>query len=255
MAPRSSSGRGLQTGEPDGIGTLRRQSRLQRLGLPPAADEGDIVGIGRQRRLQRGLVTAPLSRDHDESIPTPVLRQGIALDAPVRLGEGALLGGRRADGEVEADAPAEIGDRHGDGAGATDDELRPGDHRLDEDVHRAAARAHVAGEADAGPLLTRLYALGLQTLLRLNRDQPRLAIRQRLARRLHHRGARAAAADPAFCHPAIGADHRLGPGLGGGGGDRAHHRGQREGLALGPHRRDQIEDVRRLPSCHQILAR
>ena len=150
---------------------------------------------------------------------------------------------------------AEIGDRDGDRARPADDDLRPRQHRLDEDIHGALARTHVLGEAHAGTLLAGAQPLLLQDVRRLDGDQARLAVGERVARRLEHRRARAAAADPALGHRAVGADHRLGAGLGGGGGNGAHHRRQREGLALRLHLRDPIEDVGGLPHDRQILAR
>ena len=127
---------------------------------------------------------------------------------------------------------AEIGDRDRDRARAADDDLRPRQHRLDEDVHGALARAHVLDEAHAVALVAGRDALRLQHVGRLHRDEPRLAVGERLARRLEHRGAGAAAADPAFRDRAVGQDHRLGAGLGGGGRDGAHHGRERERLAL-----------------------
>ena len=56
-------------------------------------------------------------------------------------------------------APGEIGDRDRDRARAADHDLRPRQHRLDEDVHGALARAHVLGEAHAGALVAGLDAL------------------------------------------------------------------------------------------------
>jgi hypothetical protein len=65
--------------------------------------------------------------------------------------------------------------------------------------------------------------------LRPDADQARLAVGQGAARRLLHRGPGAAAADPAH-QGAIGADQRLGAGLGRRGCDRAHHGRQGERL-------------------------
>ena len=126
---------------------------------------------------------------------------------------------------------AEIGDRDRDRARAADDDLRPRQHRLDEDVHRALARAHVLGEAHAGALLAGGDALLLQRVGRLHRDEARLAVGERFARRLQHGGARAAAADPALRDRAVGQDHGLGAGLGRGRGHGAHDGRERERLA------------------------
>ena len=98
-------------------------------------------------------------------------------------------------------------------------------------------------EANALPLLAGRDALRLQHVGRLDRDEPRLPVGERLARRLHHRGAGAAAADPAFRHRPVGQDDRLRAGLGGGDGDGADDGRQRERLALRLQRGDAFEDI------------
>ena len=98
-------------------------------------------------------------------------------------------------------------------------------------------------EADAFLLLPGLDAVGVEQVLRLHRDQPRLAVKERVPRRLEHGAAGAAAADPALGDRAVGQDHRLGAGLGGGRGDGADHGRKREGLALLLERGDEVEDV------------
>jgi hypothetical protein len=101
----------------------------------------------------------------------------------------------------------------------------------------------ICGRGSTGSTSARLDALRLQSVRRLHRDQPRLAVGERRLRRLEHGGPRAAAADPAAGHGAIRQDHRLGAGLGGGRRDRAHDGGQREGGPLCLHGGDEIEDV------------
>jgi hypothetical protein len=73
-------------------------------------------------------------------------------------------------------------------------------HRLDEDVDRAAARAAAGMHLDA---LGRPIAIRVG--LRPDADQARLAIGQRPARRLLDGGSRAATADPAN-HGAVASD-------------------------------------------------
>ena len=67
MAPRSSPAGALSAASRAGVDAALGELGLQRLGLPPAADEGDVVGVDRQRRLQRRLVAAALGRDDDEA--------------------------------------------------------------------------------------------------------------------------------------------------------------------------------------------
>ncbi len=137
--------------------------------------------------------------------PSRLDGERVALDAAVDLGERRLLGGRGAGGHLKAETAAERGQRDGDRARPADDDLRARQHRLHEDVHRALARAHVLGETHALALLAGGDALRLQHVWRLHRDEPRLAVGERLARGLQHRAAGAAAADPALrdrCRPA-----------------------------------------------------
>jgi hypothetical protein len=148
-----------------------------------------------------------------------------------------------ADRHRESDPPAELGDRHGHRRRSADHDFRMRQDRLDEHVHGALARAHVLGEAHAGALLAGRDALLLQRVRRLYRDEAGLAVGQRLARRLEHRGAGAAAADPAFGNSAVRQDHRLRSGLGGGGGHRAHDGGERERLARGLAAGDGVQNV------------
>ncbi len=86
-------------------------------------------------------------------------------------------------------------------------------------------------------------ALFVQRVGRLHGDQARAAVGERVPRRLEHRRAGAAAADPSFRNRAIGQDHRLGAGFGGRRRDRAHHGREREWFAGGFARRDDVENV------------
>jgi hypothetical protein len=116
-------------------------------------------------------------------------------------------------------------------------------HRFDEDVHGALARAHIPGKPHPIAVFAGLDAELRQQVLRLHRNHPRLAIGQRLARRLEHRAAGTAAADPARGDAAIGPDDGLGAGLGCGHRDRAHHGSQNKGLLGGLEARHQIDHV------------
>jgi|SRR5580704_13066562 hypothetical protein len=73
----------------------------------------------------------------------------------------------------EARPPGEIGDRDRDRTRAADNHLRPWQYRLDEDVHRALARAHIVGETHALLLLARFHAAVGEHVGRLHRDEPR----------------------------------------------------------------------------------
>ena len=66
---------------------------------------------------------------------------------------------------------------------------------------------------DAAAFFARRDAVRVQQFLRRDGDQPRFAVGERLTRRLQHRGARAAAADPAFRDRAVGAISALAPAL------------------------------------------
>ena len=65
MAPRSSPAGAFKLRQPLGRDAAFGQRLAQRLGFAAAADEGDVVGVDRERRQQRGLVAAALGRDHD----------------------------------------------------------------------------------------------------------------------------------------------------------------------------------------------
>ena len=111
IAPRSRPAGALSFARRSGATPRCREDGLESIGLLAAADERNIVGVNRERRLQRGLVATALRRDHDEPPTGFRHRQGIPFDAALDLAEGGLLGRRRAHCDVEADAPAEIGDR------------------------------------------------------------------------------------------------------------------------------------------------
>src|SRR3546814_9996317 len=96
-----------------------------------------------------------------------------------------------------AAARGKIGDGAGHRRGAEDHHLGPRQHGLDEDVERAARGTGAAMELDAALRLAGRHAACIQRLLRLYRDEVRLAILQCLQRRALHRPTRAAAADPA----------------------------------------------------------
>ena len=96
-------------------------------------------------------------------------------------------------------------------------------------------------------------AMLLQDVGRLDGDEARPPVGERLARRLENRGAGAAAPDPAFGDRSVGADDRFRAGLGGGRGDRAHDRRQNERLPFGLQQRREFKNVRE--AVHQILAR
>ena len=163
-----------------------------------------------------------------------------AVDQRVGIGHGRQIGRGRGERDVIAELPRLGGERHRDRARAEDDQRRMRQHRLDEDVHGALARAHVAGEAHAVAVLAGLDAEFGQQIFRLHRHHARLAIGKRLARRLQHRAAGAAAADPARHDGAVGTDDRLGAGLGRGHRHGAHHGGEHEGLLGGLELRHQI---------------
>ena len=247
--------RRLHFRELGGVHPIGREGCRERSRLLAAADEGDVVGLARESGAQGGLVATSLRRDDDEAHPVLAHRQGIALDAAVDFGEGALLGRRRAGGDGVSGTPREVGDGDGDRARAAHDDLRPRQDRLDENVHGAVARAHVLGEANAGALLTGVEALLLQDIGRLDGNQARLPVGDGVARCLEHGSARAAAADPALGHGAVRPDHGLGAGLDCGGGDRPHHRHEREGLALGLDLRSGVDDIAHWLHVRQILAR
>ena len=116
-------------------------------------------------------------------------------------------------------------------------------HRLDEDVHRALAWAHVAGEADALARLARLDAELGQKIFRLHRDHTRRAVGQRLACRLQHRALGASAPDPARDDGAVGTDDRLGAGFCRSHRDGPHDGSQHECLFVGLHLCDQIHHL------------
>ena len=90
-------------------------------------------------------------------------------------------------------------------------------------------------------------------IFRLHRDHARLAVGERLARRLQHRTAGAAAADPARHDGAVRPDDGLGAGLGRGHRHRAHDGGEHEGFFGGLHLRNQIHHLDML--AHHSLAR
>jgi hypothetical protein len=154
----------------------------------------------------------------------------------------------------EARPPGEIGDRDRDRTRAADNHLRPWQYRLDEDVHRALARAHIVGETHALLLLARFHAAVGEHVGRLHRDEPRASVGERVLRGPEHCRASATAADPAFRDGAVRQDHRLGAGLGRGRRHRAHDGCEHERLAGRSARRNDVENV--IGAGHdQILAR
>ena len=174
----------------------------------------------------------------------------------VDLGELRLLGrGGAARRPASRCAAAEIGDRDGDRAepqtttcgrgstGSTKMSMVPWLGHI-----FLAKRTPSLLLAGCDALLLRAASGGL------HRDEPRPAVGERLLRRLEHCRAGAAAADPAFRDGAVGQDHRLGAGLGGGRRHGAHDGCERERLARRPSGRDQFENVGRRGPC-QILAR
>ena len=200
----------------------------------------DILGLERQRRAQRNLVASALRRDHDESPRLVQFAERKAVDERVRVGCGGEIAGGSRERDVIAQLPRLGGERHRDRARAKDDQRRVRQHRLDEDIHGALARAHVAGEADAVAVLAGLDAEFGQHVFRLHRHHARFAVGERLARRLQHRAPGAAAADPARHDGAVGTDDRLGAGLGRGHRHGTHHGGEDERLLRGLHLRDEI---------------
>ena len=222
---------------------LREEPLAHHPHFSAAGDEADIVGFDGERRLERGAVAVALCGDDDEAAPFRPLGQIVAFDPHLDVGKGGLLARRRGDGDAEAEARRQLRKRHRDGARPADDELRARQHGLDEDVHRALARAHVLHVADAVALLAGGDAVQVEQILRLHRDEARFAVGEGLARRFQHGGAGATAADPALRNAAVAADHRLGAGLGGGHGDGPHHRGDGKGLASGLQADDRIDVV------------
>ena len=204
--------------------------------------------------MQRLLVTAALRRNDDEAFALFGGRRRIAVDPSVSIGECALFGGRRAYRHPKPDPPRKIPDRDSDRARTADHDLRPGQHGLDEDIHRALARAGVLGEAHALAFLAGAHPVRLQDVGRLNRNQPRLPIGDRLAGRRNDRAARATPADPAFGDCAVAANDCFRARLGRGRRDGAYDCRQRERFALRFQRRDEFEDVGS-PVHGQILAR
>src|SRR6202011_3613716 len=120
----------------------------------------------------------------------------IAFDAPIDIIECRLLSRGRANRDRKSASRGKIGNRDRHGTRAADDDLRPGQHGLDEYVHGALAWTHVLGETHAATFLTGLEALVVQGIRRLYRDQARFPIGDRVLGGLEDRRPRAAAADP-----------------------------------------------------------
>ena len=156
---------------------------------------------------------------------------------------------RRGDGHGEAHRRRQSRERHGDRRSAEDQEARARQNGLDEDVHRSLARTGILGEEDAAALLAGRRAKFGKRVFGRDRDESRLAVSHALARRLDDRGARAAAADPAFLDRAVRPDQGFRARFRGGDGDRADDGGERERLALG------LTQSGLLEHAHYILAR
>ena len=90
-----------------------------------------------------------------------------------------------------------IGQRAGDGACAADHEFRTRQDRLDKDIHRALAGAHVARIGHAIALLAGTDAVREEHIPSgLDRDQPRLAVGERFAGRTQDRAPRGGGGGP-----------------------------------------------------------
>ena len=178
--------------------------------------------------FQRRTVDYVFDRLYGEDDP---VRQFLVADE-VGLGKTMLILRRCADGEVITETRRQLGQCHRNRTGTHDDEVGARQHRLDEHVHGSLAGAGVPRKANAVALFTGPHALLGQEIAGLNRDQARLSVGQGFARRLQHGGTGTAAADPAVGDGAIGANDRLGTGLGRRDRDGAHHGRQHEGLAF-----------------------
>src|SRR5258708_34786860 len=134
-------GRRLDLREPRGIDAVGGERRAEGRRLLAAADEGDVVALARESGAQRGLVAASLRRDDDEAHAVLAHRQGITLDTAIDLGEGVLLGRRRAGGDGEAGPPRQPGDRYRNRARSAHDDLWARQDRLDQDGQGGVAPA------------------------------------------------------------------------------------------------------------------
>jgi len=116
-------------------------------------------------------------------------------------------------------------------------------HRFDENIHGALARAHVAGKADAVAMFARLDPSSASKSSGCT-DTMRGSPSATLARGLQHRAPRAAAAiQPATMVPS-GRMIALAPALAAVDRHRAHHGRQHKGLLGGLHLRDPDPSLR-----------
>jgi hypothetical protein len=209
------------------VGAGRDQFLFQRRRLLAAADEGDVGRTGGQRRRQGLAVALALGGDDDEAAGgARILRQVEAGDPVVRVRERRQVARQRRDGDREAGPRRQIAQRLGGRRGAGDQQRRARQHGVDENVDRAAAGTLARELGD-------LLALG-RGVGRADADHPRPPVDQRRGGRLLDGALRAAAADPAFDR-AVGAQDRLGPGLGRGGVLRAYDGGDGEGPVFALH--------------------
>ena len=212
----------------------------RRRGSAPSHGGGD---------LQRGAVARALRRDDDEDASGLRSAAREAFEPARRLGEAVEIAARAAAtvtakpkaGAIAASATAtgEAPRIRSLGFGST------GSTKMS--IVPWLGQAFLANRRRL--VLARRDAERVEPVLRRDRDQSRSAVDQALPRRLHHRGARASAADPAFLDRAVPRDQRLGPRLGGGDRQGANDGRHGEGFAFGFMRGGAFENA------HQSLAR
>ena len=219
--------RRLQAPDPI-LGQLPPPQALDDGGRPLAArDEADVPRSCSEHPFQRLLVRVAVRGDHDRRL------------RPQRQPCQLLAHRVRADhGHGEVGGPSEGGEALDDGPVTHQDQRWLREERLHVDLQRAAAVARHAVRSDAlGPARDRA-ALADQ------RDQPRLAITERVQGLADHDRLRARPAHPAGEAP-VAADERLGARLGRGRPLASDHGGQGERLAPLPQLDGEGEEILR----------
>src|SRR5262245_29994460 len=211
--------------------------------LPTATDKAEIGRFNGESGFQRRLVAPALRRNDNEPLSLVLRVDAKSIEEEIDLGNVRELIQRRGECDLISQRFRLLDERHGDRARAQNDEEWSRQDRLDEDVHRPLARTHVGLELHALTVLARLDAELVQQAFRPDRHQTRLAVPQRLTRRLKRCTARTATADPARLDATIGTNDGLGSGLGGGHRDRSNDGCQCEGPFRFPQVRNEIDHI------------